>query len=768
VGGSPGRRLPIGRDTLRALGIAVGLTLLPYWEVVSGRRTAMFGDVNDLSVPEYVAVWRSWRAAEWPWWTPAVFGGRSTLGAGQYAVFYPLNAVFGFLEPVAAYRWWLVAHLGLACAGAFAWSWHRFGSRPGAIVAGVAYAGSGFAVLHLVHPPFVIAVAWLPFAFLGVDLVRERWSAGRAAVAAVPIALIGLGGQPQLLWIALVGVGTYAAATVLVDRDLPALARKAAAVGLGIGLAAVQLLPLWLSSRTSQRPDLSTDAAFELSLRPHDLLTLLFPWAYGGSSQGSVFSAPWQGGDLQHEVGMFAGATVLALALVAVVRRRREPIVLALGAVAVVSVLVALGDSTPFGEVLYHLLPLAKSFRAWARTMVLLNLALAMLAGAGVRSLIDDPAPAVPILGAGLGVVALAAIALPHLPSIDEHLVGGSYGLVARGLPVALLVGLLAAVAVMVLHPRAGAAALVAVCAIEVVAFVLPAEWRGQSAPARDLHAFYDEDVPPSFGRPSATPGGVDRWVSDTYGFRSVSLAKDLQGVNGYDSLLQEQWADTAAGFIYDGYPSRGDFWEPGWTADVLRVTTAILAEDKVPTDPAWHLAGAVPGLPMRRWERAPRLPEARLLGAVRVTDLGTIRRALADPTAPLDGVALVEERRGELRGLDEPGPAGEVASADVLGAGRVVVEADRAALLVLSHTWEEGWHATVDGRDAPVLRTDGLVLGIPVPAGHHVVRLHYRPPGLRRGAALSVLSLVALVGAAPVVERARRWQRRRETAPPA
>jgi hypothetical protein len=224
-----------------------------------------------------------------------------------------------------------------------------------------------------------------------------------------------------------------------------------------------------------------------------------------------------------------------------------------------------------------------------------------------------------------------------------------------------------------------------------------------------------------------------------------VSLAKDLHGINGYDSLLQDEWADTVAGFVYDGFPSRDDLWAPGWEADVLRVTTAVLGEGTTPEDPAWHLAGAVPGLPMRRWERAPRLPEAHLLGAARVAPLPDIRRALADPAAPLDRVALVEHGIEGIGALDRPGPAGEVVSTDVLGSGRVVVDAERPALLVLSHTWEHGWHATVDGRDAPVLRTDGLVLGIPVPAGRHEVHVRFRPPGLRRGAAISGLSLVAL-----------------------
>jgi uncharacterized membrane protein YfhO len=106
------------------------------------------------------------------------------------------------------------------------------------------------------------------------------------------------------------------------------------------------------------------------------------------------------------------------------------------------------------------------------------------------------------------------------------------------------------------------------------------------------------------------------------------------------------------------------------------------------------------------------------------------------------------------------------VISADVLGSGVVMVEAISDSLLVLSHSWAEGWSATVDGRSAPVLRTNGLVLGVPVPAGSHVVRVAFFPPGLIPGALVSAASLLVLLAAGPVVARRRRRDRDGTTAP--
>ena len=95
----------------------------------------MYGDVND-QFPNYVAVWRTIRAGHWPWWTANVFAGHSMLGAGQYAVFYPFNVVFGWFDPASAYRWWILGHIWLAALGAFALSWRLWRSRPAAMRAG--------------------------------------------------------------------------------------------------------------------------------------------------------------------------------------------------------------------------------------------------------------------------------------------------------------------------------------------------------------------------------------------------------------------------------------------------------------------------------------------------------------------------------------------------------------------------------------------------------------------------------------------------------
>ena len=80
----------------------------------------------------------------------------------------------------------------------------------------------------------------------------------------------------------------------------------------------------------------------------------------------------------------------------------------------------------------------------------------------------------------------------------------------------------------------------------------------------------------------------------------------------------------------------------------------------------------------------------------------------------------------------------------------RVVVEFATYApgLLVVADTWMPGWSATLDGRPVEVLRGNLAQRVVPIRrAGPHRVVMTYKAPGLAAGAAVSVLSLVVVMG---------------------
>ena len=88
------------------------------------------------------------------------------------------------------------------------------------------------------------------------------------------------------------------------------------------------------------------------------------------------------------------------------------------------------------------------------------------------------------------------------------------------------------------------------------------------------------------------------------------------------------------------------------------------------------------------------------------------------------------------------------------LGAG-----APSAGYLLVSENWDAEWAATVDGRQAPVLRGDGTLITVPVSAGTHEVALGYGGRAYARGRAvtLAALGVVVLGVALPPAFRRRR-----------
>jgi hypothetical protein len=66
--------------------------------------------------------------------------------------------------------------------------------------------------------------------------------------------------------------------------------------------------------------------------------------------------------------------------------------------------------------------------------------------------------------------------------------------------------------------------------------------------------------------------------------------------------------------------------------------------------------------------------------------------------------------------------------------------------LLMLSEIHYPGWRAAVDGQRVPILRADYILRGVPVPAGGHRVELVYRPLTFIWGAAISGITLLAVI----------------------
>lgn len=79
----------------------------------------------------------------------------------------------------------------------------------------------------------------------------------------------------------------------------------------------------------------------------------------------------------------------------------------------------------------------------------------------------------------------------------------------------------------------------------------------------------------------------------------------------------------------------------------------------------------------------------------------------------------------------------------------RVVIEAEAqaAAVLILADAYYPGWSATVDGLPQPIYPANLALRAVPLAAGKHRIEFRYDQQPLRRGALLSALGLLLLIG---------------------
>lgn len=107
---------------------------------------------------------------------------------------------------------------------------------------------------------------------------------------------------------------------------------------------------------------------------------------------------------------------------------------------------------------------------------------------------------------------------------------------------------------------------------------------------------------------------------------------------------------------------------------------------------------------------------------------------------------ALVE---GDINGITQDPAARAVVLATSEQRYVVRCQAASPSLLRAAIPWYPGWRAAVDGRPAATCVMDHAMTGVPVPAGSHEVILEYRDTAFQLGAAVTLLSLCALLGTA-------------------
>lgn len=153
----------------------------------------------------------------------------------------------------------------------------------------------------------------------------------------------------------------------------------------------------------------------------------------------------------------------------------------------------------------------------------------------------------------------------------------------------------------------------------------------------------------------------------------------------------------------------------------------------------------------VRVYENKSCLPEAYMVTATHT--VGSIDEALSQMLKPgfdPKTVAVIEalDNRSSGLKLGEANTSGaSLIEAKVIrsGVNEVLVEAEpkQPSFLVLTDVYFPGWRVTIDGKDVPIIRTNGVFRGVFLEAGHHKLRFFFDPISLKIGFAMFFLGLI-------------------------
>lgn len=789
-----------------------------YAPVMSGARVIAWRDVYQNYEPMLGFMARSLQSGELPLWNPGLFAGSPQMAGMEPPLFYPPAWLFFLGLP---FQLALVLNLSLhqliAAAGVWGFGRSLGWPRPARALSALLFAFSGVLVsMSNLHPLLDTAV-WLPWALWACHaLCRDAAQAGIRQALKPTLGLAAvyglqiLSGHLEIVYVQSLLLLAYAVMRRPAVRDdrpvvsarLQSMAMLLAAIGLGVGLGAIQLLPA-LSYLPQTLRQSAADGAGSQEWSYHPLLSpeLLLPQL--GNGEASLQAL--YGEALFGHQGLFnqpyLGVLPWLLLPAGLLLRRREGMAFFCLA-GLLCLLLAWGQHLPLYGLLLQL-PGMKFFRYPSKLLIFVTACLSLATGAVFANLLAEPSeakkPAAFSLLAGLAALlawfgsrspqaleALSAHVSELRPDLSADWVLELQAQLSRGLLGFAILSLIFAALLFLLRRREAALLPIGALLLAVSLDLLssgsialrtsPASRYTQPAPVAQAlqqhlkrspgyrfalaHEFagLPETFAPSLKAPLRYDAyayetlqhnhGLDYGLSNLYGFWPARSQQINFLVASYMLALDSQVPD----FRHSLETLTGTRW-------LLTAQAPPAIEAYLGANPAYIRHEAFPATSLEIWENRDALPRLRFqTEALALPDREAMIMAMAEPDRhgfdPRRQVLLLEDAAlSEALRQVPPTAAGKAALlTPALDVARnqsleLRLETSASGYLVLADQKLPGWRAYDNGREVPILSANYLQQAIRLGPGQHAIRFVYSAPGFAAGAAISASALLAMLG---------------------
>jgi hypothetical protein len=727
----PSPRSAIGSTVaLLALAIALGVAFHPLF--TSGV-SVLTGDNATHSLPLDLRLSDAVHGGVWRFWEPDAALGFPIYAEGTAGWFHPIRlAILALVPGIAGHDLLFVGSFFLTGAAAFFVA-RELGSQLGtALLAALATAFSPVVLDTLYNASYAQSIAWAALCLVGFERWYAEPSRRRFAIFAASVALALLAGYVPTTYALVLFLGVVLAVRIALDRtQTRRLPGFAAALAVGAGLAALQLLPL---------VELTAHSVRQQSV---DVLNA-FPWP--NFLGGLVFDsdpALYQAG----RYGYFAAplGTVLALVGLPFVARLREPRALSYLAGIAILLAAASGPASLGFDALRALLPGLDRLRLLSPFVFVATVPTGVVLAASLdQAVVPFPSPRSSVVGIAVAVVfALFLVASPPAAAALPWY---------RNLELALLA---VAIAAPLGLRRIGRARLAPLVWLAVLAVEIAVLRSGHRAWLPDSVLEADRALADALG-PRLREHDESRLIHfPSNAYRAV-----------FDGMVREHWKSP-------GYARR--------VRDAMRLQVPLAnligGVPCVETSGALPLAGYDDLVETMRDElrgRSRFAPGRRALDRWGVRwlvlhgDLARLPRApdfetiWSDPAGDLE---LLENRDALPRFQWQEG-ASTPSSVSAPAAWRRAIErlpwvvptvlpafesdAPRPGRLFAAVPFYPGWTAELDGRAVvPERAADGFGMELPLEAGRHRVELRFVPHAFHLGVLVSIATALGLAIAA-------------------